>query len=805
MTESMRRLLAEYRAWVQRVILTRDAVRHAYGPRELGYQFADDVSCRRVLQLLKQPANFPNTEVLHPSRRGRPILRLMTDDLERLESSRSESWERIEHYLFSCPEHLQAAVVCAFVHGDSISEMTRRTGWSPEQARRFRQESVEYLRNAEQVVSSNDRPPTTGLEQRSYPPSTAFSSHANAGPEIYERAARDRLAFWADEARELWWDHEFDQVLDWSNPPFARWFVGGRTNVAVNCVDRHVDAGHGSRVAIHWVGQPGERRDITYRELQREVAKAANFLTDQGVVAGDRVAIHLPIVPEAIIAMLACARLGAIHVVVFVGCTADALRAQLEDAGPAVVVTSDGQYRHGASVPLKSVVDEALAARGACATVRKVIVVERTGRQPQANWVEGRDVWWHETVGVAGDRHQAQSFDSEHPLFVLYTANSEGKYSGIVHSSGGYLAQVRYTFHYVFDHRPGEDVFWCVGELGCIAGHSYVVYGPLADGATSVVYEGGADYTNQGRHFPIIEEYGVTTYYASSALVRIFVAAGREAVEARNLSSLRLLGVMGDRMNPEDWRWYREVVGGSRCPIVTTWWRAETGAIMIAPLPGVTAARPGSPVAPLPGVSVHIVDEDADLVALGEQGELVLDRPWPSMMRGIWGDSDRFVDSYWSQYAGRGWCVTGVDAGYDDEDTIWILSRGHDVLTVSGHHIYTAAVESALISHGGVSEAAVIGAADEDTGLGIVAFVILRDGSATANETLLADLRSRVVATISPDASPREIRFVPELLKTRSGKIMRHLLTDVAEGRTLADTSALVDPAAYAAVGGRTH
>ena len=495
--------------------------------------------------------------------------------------------------------------------------------------------------------------------------------------ELYERADVNRLRFWAEQARELLWDSDFGQVLDWSDAPFARWFVGGTINVAVNCLDRHVAAGKGERVAIHWVGEPGDSRDVTYGQLHNEVCKAANYFSTIGLRAGDRVAIYMPMIPEAVTAMLACARMGLVHVTVLAGSTATTLRSQVDDAQAKLVITADGHYRRGAPAPLKGIVDDALAGgETPCRSVETVIVARRTGEDVESNWVADRDVWWQDTVGTADEQHAAQSFDAEHPLFLLYTSCTEGKPRGIVHSSGGYLTQARYTFHYVFDHKEDLDVFWCDAVLGSVAGHTYQVYGPLSNGATSVIYEGAADFPNEHRHFEIIEEYGVTTYYVASTLLRTFVERGRATPDAHDLSSLRLLGTTGEPGNQEAWRWYRDVIGGGRCPVVVTWCQPETGAIVIAPLPGLTAVKPGSPMSSLPGISAHIVDDDNDLVALGERGNLVLDRPWPSMARGIWGDDELFVDTYWRRFAERWWCFTGVEARYDDDDAIWLLGRG---------------------------------------------------------------------------------------------------------------------------------
>jgi acetyl-CoA synthetase len=520
-----------------------------------------------------------------------------------------------------------------------------------------------------------------GSNQASYPPSALFAAQANAGKELCERAAANRLKFWADEAHELLWDNDFGEVLDWSNPPFARWFVGGTINVAVNCVDRHVNAGNGDRVAIHWVGEFDGCRDITYRHLQRDVSKAANHFTRIGLSSGDRVAIYMPPLPEAIVAMLACARLGLVHVVVSLDSPAPALRSRVIDSQAKVVITSDGQYRQGLSAPVKSVVDEALrVGDGPCESVEEVIVVRRTAHDLDLEWVDGRDAWWHDTVEAADEHHAAQPFDADHPLFLLYVPDTDDKLNGIVHSSGGYLTQVRYTFHYVFDHKEGRDVFWCDAHLGCIAGH-YMVYGALTNGATSVIFEGAAKIPDQHRHFQIIENYGVTVYCAAPSLINAFMKWGREIPDAHDLSSLRLLGGMGQPPGPEAWQWYREVIGGGNCPIVDTWWQPETGAVMIAPLPGLTAAKPGSPTNPVPGISAHIINEHDDLVGLGEHGRLVVDRPWPSMIRGIWGDEERFVETYWSHFGRRGWYVTGVDARYDEDDAIWVLGHSDELKT----------------------------------------------------------------------------------------------------------------------------
>ncbi|MFZ2238711.1 MAG: acetate--CoA ligase [Gordonia amarae] len=642
---------------------------------------------------------------------------------------------------------------------------------------------------------------TSAHPVESFPPSEEFAAQANAGAELYDRAEADRLEFWAEQARRLDWATDFGDVLDWSNAPVANWFVGGKLNVAYNCVDRHVAAGKGDRVAIHWVGEPGDSRDITYAQLQAEVSKAANYFSAIGLVAGDRVAIYMPMVPEALISMLACARLGLTHSVVFAGFSAGALRSRVDDAEAKLVITTDGQYRRGKPAPLKEAVDEALGTGDdAAASVEKVLVVRRTNHDPDLNWVQGRDVWWEDTVDEQSDTHEPEAFDSEHPLFLLYTSGTTGKPKGIVHTSGGYLTQASYTFHYVFDHKEGRDVFWCGADIGWVTGHTYLVYGPLSNGATEIVYEGTPNSPNEHRHFEVIEKYGVTIYYIAPTLIRTFMKWGREIPDAHDLSSVRLLGSVGEPINPEAWRWFREVIGGGQAPIVDTWWQTETGGIMISPLPGVTATKPGSAMAPLPGISANIVDDNGNPVSAGEQGYLVLDKPWPAMLRGIWGDPVRFKETYWSRFAEQGWYFAGDGARYDDDHALWVLGRVDDVMNVSGHRISTSEVESALVGHSGVAEAAVIGAADETTGQGIVAFVILREGVENTGEQLIAELRQQVSIEISPIAKPREINVVPELPKTRSGKIMRRLLKDVAEGRELGDTSTLVDPSVFEAI-----
>jgi acetyl-CoA synthetase len=637
----------------------------------------------------------------------------------------------------------------------------------------------------------------------SFPPSAEFSAEANAGDELYREAEQDRLEFWANQANRLTWSKPFDQVLDWSEAPFAKWFTGGKLNVAYNCVDRHVEAGNGDRIAIHWEGERvGEGRTLTYGDLQAEVCKAANALSGLGLVAGDRVAIYMPMIPEAIIAMLACARLGAMHSVVFAGFTATALRARIADAQAKLLITADGQFRRGKPAPLKEAADEAVTDADA---IEHVLVVRRTGID--VPWTQGRDVWWHDVVDPASPEHTAEAFDAEHPLFLLYTSGTTGKPKGIVHTSGGYLTQASYTHHNVFDIKPETDVFWCTADIGWVTGHTYGVYGPLSNGVTEILYEGTPDAPNQHRHFEIIEKYGATIYYTAPTMIRTFMKWGRDIPDAHDLSSLRLLGTVGEPINPEAWRWYRKVIGADSTPVVDTWWQTETGAAMISPLPGVAAAKPGSAMTPLPGISAKIVDDDGNqLDPCPDRGEhvtgyLVVDEPWPSMLRGIWGDPDRFRDTYWSKFAERRWYFTGDSARYDPDGAIWLEGRIDDVMNVSGHRISTAEVESALVGHSGVAEAAVVGATDDTTGQAICAFVVLQaDHADTVGEEIIDELRAEVAREISPIARPRELHVVPELPKTRSGKIMRRLLRDIAEDRELGDTSTLLDPGVFDAI-----
>ncbi|MFI5839620.1 acetate--CoA ligase [Catenuloplanes sp. NPDC051500] len=625
-------------------------------------------------------------------------------------------------------------------------------------------------------------------ETRTFPPPAAIAAEANVTDAAYQEAADDRLAFWETQARRLEWSKPWDQVLDWSNPPFAKWFVGGELNVAYNCLDRHVAAGNGGKVAIHWEGEPGDTRTITYNDLLASVSQAANYLTEIGVVAGDRVAIYLPMIPEAAVAMLACARLGATHSVVFGGFSADSLSNRINDATAKVVITADGGYRRGKPSGLKSIVDEALQSTP---SVEKVLVVRRTGQD--VAWGD-KDVWWHETVEQASAEHAAQPFDAEHPLFILYTSGTTAKPKGILHTSGGYLTQAAYTHHAVFDLKPETDVYWCTADIGWVTGHSYIVYGPLANGATQVMYEGTPDTPSKSRFWEIVDKYKVSILYTAPTLIRTMMKWGADIPAGFDLSSLRILGSVGEPINPEAWMWYRETIGHNNTPVVDTWWQTETGAIMISPLPGVTAAKPGSAMTPLPGIVADVVDDQGKSVPNGGGGYLVLREPWPSMLRTIWGDDNRFVETYWSRFEGM--YFAGDGAKKDDDGHIWLLGRVDDVMLVSGHNISTTEVESALVSHPSVAEAAVVGATDPTTGQAIVAFTIPRgnvDTSGDAGEALIQELRNHVAKTLGPIAKPRQIMLVAELPKTRSGKIMRRLLRDVAEHRSLGDVTTLQD------------
>jgi acetyl-CoA synthetase len=621
-------------------------------------------------------------------------------------------------------------------------------------------------------------------ENRTFAPSAEFAAQANAKADLYEIAERDRLAFWEQQAGNLYWHEKWNQVLDWQ-PPFAKWFVGGKLNASYNALDRHVLEGRGDRVAFLFEGEPGDTRKITYAQMLTAVKKTANALLSLGVKDGDRVAIYMPMIPEAAVAMLACARIGAAHSVVFGGFSADSLLARIQDADATLVITADGGFRKGGAFGLKSIVDDALKGE---TNVQHVLVVKRTGQEVTMG---AKDIWWHELVDKQSADHEAQPFDSEHPLFILYTSGTTAKPKGIAHTTGGYLTQAAYTHRIVFDLKPETDIYWCTADVGWITGHSYVVYGPLINGATQVMYEGTPDTPHKGRIFEMIEKYGVTILYTAPTLIRTWMKWGDEFPNKYNLSSLRLLGSVGEPINPEAWMWYREVVGSNNCPIVDTWWQTETGAIMISPLPGVTATKPGSAMRTLPGISAKVVDDEAKDVGNGGGGYLVLDKPWPSMLRGIWREPQRYKDTYWSRFDGL--YFAGDGAKLDDDGALWLLGRVDDVMNVSGHRISTTEVESALVSHHAIAEAAVVGANDELTGQAIVAFVILRGGVAPDQE-LEKSLKAHVTKEIGAIARPRQIMVVAELPKTRSGKIMRRLLRDVAENRAVGDATTLADP-----------
>ncbi|MBE1564824.1 acetate--CoA ligase [Nonomuraea africana] len=621
-------------------------------------------------------------------------------------------------------------------------------------------------------------------ENRRFAPPADLAAAANVTAAAYTEAEADRLAFWERAADRLAWAKRWDTTLEW-NAPFAKWFVGGQLNIAYNCVDRHVEAGNGDKVAYFWEGEPeGDSRTLTYADLQREVNKAANALTELGVGKGDRVAIYMPMIPELPISMLACARIGAIHSVVFGGFSASALQSRIEDADAKLVITADGGYRRGAPSALKPTVDEAVAQTPG---VEHVLVVRRTGQEVAA---QERDVWWHDVVERQSDRHEAQPHDAEHPLYILYTSGTTGKPKGILHTSGGYLTQTAWTHHAVFDLKPDSDIYWCTADIGWVTGHSYIVYGPLANGATSVIYEGTPDTPHRGRFWEIVQKYKITILYTAPTAIRTFMKWGDDIPAKFDMSSLRILGSVGEPINPEAYVWYREHIGGEHCPVVDTWWQTETGAIMISPLPGVTAGKPGAAMRPLPGITADVVDDQGNSVPNGGGGFLVVRDPWPSMLRTIWGDDQRYIDTYWSRFEGM--YFPGDGAKKDEDGDLWLLGRVDDVMLVSGHNISTTEVESALVSHPKVAEAAVVGATDPVTGQAIVSFVILR-GSAEEGADIATELRNHVAKTLGPIAKPRQILVVPELPKTRSGKIMRRLLRDVAENRSVGDVTTLAD------------
>jgi acetyl-CoA synthetase len=635
-------------------------------------------------------------------------------------------------------------------------------------------------------VSVDQRPEIEALmaEGRSFDPPAELAAQANARPEIYAEAEADFEAFWARRARELVdWETPFTTTLEW-DVPFAKWFVGGRLNMAWNCVDRHVARGLGSKVAYHWIGEPGDTRTITYADLQGEVNRCANALKELGVGTGDRVAIYMPMIPELPVAMLACARLGAPHTVVFGGFSAESLAGRINDSEAKVLITADGGYRRGNVVPLKAAADGAMTETP---TIEHCLVVRRAGNEVEM--APGRDVWWHEVVERQSDDCPPVWVDSEHMLYLLYTSGTTAKPKGIVHTTGGYLVGVAATHHDIFDIKP-DDVFWCAADIGWVTGHSYIVYGPLANGATGILYEGAPDTPAWDRWWRIVEDYKVTILYTAPTAIRAFMKQGEQWPAGHDLSSLRLLGSVGEPINPEAWLWYHLHIGRERCPIVDTWWQTETGMILITPLPGLTRTKPGSATFPYPGVAADVVDAEGRTVPFGSGGYLVLTRPWPAMLRGIYRDPERYRATYWSRFPGK--YLTGDGARRDEDGYFWLLGRVDDVMNVAGHRISTIEVESALVDHPAVAEAAVVGKNDPITGQAIFAYVILRAGR-EPSDALAIEVREHVSTVIGPIARPKHLMFTPDLPKTRSGKIMRRLLRDIAEGRTLGDTTTLAD------------
>ena len=621
-------------------------------------------------------------------------------------------------------------------------------------------------------------------ETRVFPPDPAFVAQTNVGPDLYQRAEADFEAFWAELARErLDWSTPFEQTLEWELP-FAKWFLGGKLNVAYNCVDRHVERGLGDKVAYHWVGEPGDTRTLTFRDLQREVSKAANALKELGVDTGDRVAIYMPMIPELPIAMLACARIGAPHTVVFGGFSAEALSGRINDCGAKVLITADGGYRRGKAVALKGNADEALAD---CPTIESAIVVRRIGGDVAME--AGRDHWWHELVDDQSEDCPPVAVDSEHMLYLLYTSGTTAKPKGILHTTAGYLLGTSYSHWSIFDIKP-DDVYWCAADIGWVTGHSYIVYGPLANATTGVMYEGAPDTPAWDRWWEIIEDYKVSILYCAPTAIRAFMKQGESWPAKHDLSSLRVLGSVGEPINPEAWLWSRENIGANRTPVVDTWWQTETGQILITPLPGVTTTKPGSATFPFPGIEADVVDADGHSVPFGGGGYLVLKRPWPAMLRGIYGDPERYKQTYWSRFDGM--YFAGDGAKRDEDGYFWLLGRVDDVMNVAGHRISTTEVESALVDHKAVAESAVVGKKDDISGQAIFAYCILRADQEPSDQ-LAAELREHVAQVIGPIARPKYVLFVPDLPKTRSGKIMRRLLRDVAEGRPLGDTTTLAD------------
>jgi len=621
-------------------------------------------------------------------------------------------------------------------------------------------------------------------ENRLFEPSADFAAAANAGPDIYAQADEDWLGFWRDQAlNRISWFTEPTVVLDDSNPPFYRWFTDGELNLSYNCLDRHLDS-QGDKVAYHWIGEPGDTRTLTYRQLYEQVCRFANALTDLGVERGDRVAIYLGMIPELPVAMLACARIGAVHSVVFAGFSADALADRIDDASAKVIITSDGGWRRGSVVPLKAAAD---IAASRCPTIEHVVTVQRTNSE--VTMTEGRDVWYHDLVADQPATSEPAVLGAEELLYILYTSGTTGKPKGIVHTQGGYLTGITTTHDMVFDLKP-DDVYWCAADIGWVTGHSYIVYGPLANGATGVMYEGAPNFPDFDRLWEIIEEYKVTIFYTAPTAIRAFMKWGDQYPAAHDLSSLRLLGTVGEPINPEAWMWYHEHIGAERCPIVDTWWQTETGAIMITPLPGAVATKPGSATRPFPGLTANVVNENGEEVPLGGGGYLVLEQPWPSMLRTVYGDDQRYIDTYWSRFPGS--YFPGDGCKRDDDGYYWLLGRVDDIMLVSGHNISTTEVESALVSNLSVAEAAVVGRSDPVTGQAIAAFVTLRSGI-VGDEAMIEELRSTVSNKIGPIAKPASIVFTDDLPKTRSGKIMRRLLRDISEQRHLGDVTTLAN------------
>ena len=628
-------------------------------------------------------------------------------------------------------------------------------------------------------------------EGQIFPPPPEFAAQANATSEVYAEAAADPEAFWARLARErISWTKPFERTLEW-DLPFAKWFGGGELNISYNCLDRHVERGLGDKVAYHWIGEPGDTRTLTYADLLAEVSRAANALRELGVEKGDRVAIYMPMIPELPVAMLACARLGAAHTVVFGGFSAEALSDRINDAQAKVLITADGGWRRGKAVDLKTSADLALQSTP---SITAALVVGRLGRT--APMVAGRDHWWHELVARQSDVCPPVPVESEQMLYLLYTSGTTAKPKGIIHTTAGYLLQASYTHEIVFDVKP-DDVYWCAADIGWVTGHSYIVYGPLANATTGVMYEGAPDTPDWDRWWQIVEDYKVSILYCAPTAIRAFMKQGEQYPERHDLSSLRLLGSVGEPINPEAWLWYREHIGGDRCPIVDTWWQTETGAILISPLPGVTPTKPGSATFPLPAIEVDVVDAKGESVPLGGGGYLVIKRPWPSMLRGIYGDPERYRQTYWSRFPGL--YFAGDGAKRDKDGYLWLLGRVDDVMNVAGHRISTIEVESALVDHRSVAEAAVVGKTDEVSGQAIFAFVILRSGK-EPSDALGVELREHVAKVIGPIARPKHLMFTPDLPKTRSGKIMRRLLRDIAEGRNLGDTTTLADESVVVAI-----